>query len=70
MANLHGIGNKPRAKGSIEEWLIDQELFLTDPEDEGLAVHTHSSGAAGVWLLWLPFVRPANAGLRLPHREA
>ena len=40
---------KPLPKDSVNEKLIDQELFLFDAEDSSCAVHTRNDGAALIW---------------------
>ena len=42
---------KPLPKDSVNEKLIDQELFLFDAEDSSCTVHTLNGGAALIWYL-------------------
>ena len=51
MEKTQALAIKPLPKASIEERLIDQELFLFDGEDNSGSVQQLNSGAAIIWLL-------------------
>ena len=49
-AALH-VSTKPLPKDSVNEELIDQELFLFDAEDSSCTIHMLNGGAALIWFL-------------------
>ncbi len=51
MEKLQGTVANPFTRSSIEERLIDQELFLMDPEDSSCPTYNLNEGAAVVWYL-------------------